>query len=118
MDLKTSISLKASTLIETLIALVIVTISFGVGITIFLNVTSSSNYLQKAKAKVLLEEQLSKTIYSKKYEHLEFSKDNIQIQQEVTFYKNFMDVVRLQLVAKNEQNQVLIEINQLVNIRN
>jgi hypothetical protein len=107
-------TLKSSTLIESLTAMVIVLLSFGIGTTIFSNVTSSSPLNEKTRAEILLKEVAAQTIHEKKFLDSETESAGIKIVKKVSPYNGANGLSILSIKALNRSNKVIAERNQLI----
>lgn len=79
---------KASTLIETIIAMVIVSISFGIGVTIYMNMQTSGNPLIRLKAYNEANNLVSQTLYKRDFRESNYTKENIRITKEIISYQS------------------------------
>ncbi len=63
----TNTSLKGSSIVETITALLIIVISFGAGMSIYLNIITNEQTISKTKANIILETMMTETIAQKRY---------------------------------------------------
>ena len=63
----TNTSLKGSSIVETITALLIIVISFGAGMSIYLNIITNEQTISKTKANIILETMMAETIEQKRY---------------------------------------------------
>lgn len=106
--------IKAATMIESLIAMVVVMLCFGIATTVYVNVISSGNQLLKMKSEFLLR----KVALESKRDHLfldeKITVDEITVQKRVTPYNGSKKLVRLNLQAFGNNEKLLSEYNELV----
>ncbi len=60
-------SLQGSSIVETITALLIIVISFGAGMSIYLNVITNEQTISKTKANIILETVMTETIEQQRY---------------------------------------------------
>ena len=106
--------LKASTLVETIIAMLIVTIAFSLALLLMINISRSSNNSLKTKAYFLANNILVQTKAEKTYLDQEFNFGNVVIKKTVTEYENNEELFQLNVSAYDKQNHKLFEQNELV----
>ena len=87
--------LNASTLIETIIAMIIVSISFGVGITIYANMQASGNPVYKTKAFREVDNIFHRSFHNQHFTTKKYQYGSIQI------------IRKLETYTKNENLKVL-----------
>jgi|CXWL01.1.fsa_nt_gi hypothetical protein len=106
--------IKAATLIESLIAMVIVMLCFGISTTVYINVISSGNQIQKLKSELILKKVAMET----KKEHLfldeEITLDEITVRKKITPYNGLKNLSQINLQAYNSNEKLLSEYNELV----
>ncbi|HAF29361.1 MAG TPA: hypothetical protein DCG75_09980 [Bacteroidales bacterium] len=106
--------LKASTLIETIIAMLIVTIAFSLALMLMLSISKNSNNSLKTKAYFLANEVLVKTKSEKTYFDQDFDYGNILIKKTVAEYENNEELFQLNISAYDVRNYKLVEQNELI----
>lgn len=79
--------LKASTLVETITASLIVALSFGVGTMIYFNILSSSSTINEEVAYAKALTVVHETIINEKYENDQWQKDGWTFKQEISDYQ-------------------------------
>ena len=111
--------LKAATLVEALMALVIVMICFVIGSMIYVNVINSDNNRQEIKANLILNETALKTKEEKKFidEKIEIGNENLIIQKTVILYKNIENLNLLTLIASDKKGRVIAQRKELIAIQ-
>jgi len=60
-------SLQGSSIVETITALLIIIISFGAGMSIYLNIITNEQTISKSKANIVLETIMAETIEQKRF---------------------------------------------------
>lgn len=104
--------LTASTMIETLVAMTIIMISFGVVALLVIN-TSRNTSILKLNAFLLCEDVKSETLALKNYEYDELKYENMDIIKTIKKYKQSADLQILEIQAFSK-NEVLIYETKLV----
>ena len=107
-------SVKASTLLEVIVAMVIILIVFSLAIGIYNNVLGSGNSAKEEELNSLMEHVISKTITDKNWNGEEFNHGNIKIKKSVTDFEDFSDIILITVTA-TEQNHELGKMRQLAN---
>ena len=105
--------LKGTTLVEVLVASIITAISFGIGLMIYTNVLHSNRSKQKTEISLLFEQHKYQTILKEKYQSKIIHLENIEIQENITLYKNKNDLLHLNYKALNTKGEIILEKNYL-----
>lgn len=79
--------IKCSTLVETLVAMIIVMLSFGIGLMIYLNITQSEGFSQKIKARLQMNQISVETIEKNLLMDEEYKKETIKIKKTIKPYE-------------------------------
>jgi hypothetical protein len=106
--------IQAATLIESLIAMVIVMLSFGIATTVYVNVISSGNQLQKLKSELLLKRIASETIKAHLFLDEKITVDEITVQKKITSYNGSKDLLEISLQAFSSNEKLLCSYNILI----
>jgi len=106
--------IQASTLVESLIAMVVVVISFGIATTVYINVLSSGEEVQKLKSMAILQ----KIAVEVKQDHL-FLDDDLKegefvIEKKIVSYNGQKYLFHLKLKAFSKNSKQLAEYNELI----
>lgn len=109
---------KASTLVESIIAMLIVTIVFSMALVLMLNISKNSNNSLKTKAYILANDVLVKTKSEKSYLDQEFNYGNITIKKMLVEYENNEELFLLNISTYDLRNHKLFEQNELIIIEN
>lgn len=96
--IKINTRLKAVSIIETLVAMVILTISLGIAFMIFMNVISNNSVIVKTRAKIIAQEVAQKAIDEERWLN-----ENLEIQN-FTIKKKFR-------LSNNADNLLLLEVS-------
>jgi hypothetical protein len=106
--------IKASSLIEVVVAMVIMVITFGVGMMIYHNILRSGINLQKVKAEHLLYKVTEKTIESKSFFDEDFIEGALLVRKKVGSYQNNASLLLLELQVFTKEEKLLAESNVLI----
>lgn len=109
--------IKGATLIESLIAMVIVMLCFGIATTVYVNVISSQNQFQQFKSEVLLKRIASETKDGYLFLDEKIIMDEIVVQKTIIQYGGMKHLVQIKLQAYNNAEKLLSEYNELVAIQ-
>ena len=112
-----TVNLKAATLMEALIALILIMFCFVIGSMIYVNVVKSDNNRQELNANLLLHEITLKTIQEKKFIDEKIENENMTIQKTVTQYKNTNNLNLLTLTASDKKGRILAQHKELMVIQ-
>jgi len=104
----------ASTLVEAIIAMLIVTIAFSMALVLMLNISKNSNNSLKTKAYILANDIMVKTKSEKLYFDQEFDYGNITIKKTVAEYENNEELFQLKVSAFDSRDHKLFEQNELL----
>lgn len=105
---------KASTLVEAIVAMLIVTIAFSLALVLMLNISKNSNNSLKTKAYILANDVMIQTKSEKSYFDQEFDYGNITIKKTVTEYENNEELFQLNIFAFDSRNHNFFEQNELI----
>ncbi len=114
------VRLNANTIAETITALIIIMISFGAGISIYLNVLQGDALVQRTQAHTLLSSLATETKYQKDFIDQIFQKDGLTIHQKVLPYENkdlnlsHQDVYLIHLQAFDAKSRLVQEHKELI----
>lgn len=101
------IKLKAATLMESLVAMVIVLACCGIAAMIYVNVMDSGNEREKLKAHLMLNEAAIKTKNEKLFLDEEIQGEFITIRKRITPYKEQADLSLLVLTAIDADGNIV-----------
>lgn len=106
--------LKASTLVETIVAMLIVTIAFSLALLLMVNISKNSNNSLKTKAYFLTNNIWVQTKAEHTFIDQEYTYGNILIKKTVTEYENNEELFQLNISVYDKQNHKLFEQNELL----
>jgi len=101
--------LKASSLFETIVALMVTMLVFGIAMTIYVNVLRNSTSLADFKASLRLEQLAKETKESKRFIDESFEEGNVSIEKRVGKYQNKEGLLLLELEAFDQTKRKLAE---------
>ncbi|MBS1635861.1 MAG: type II secretion system protein [Bacteroidetes bacterium] len=106
--------IQASTLLETLIAIVLILVCFSIATVVLVNIMQSDNGRMKLHARTELEALYIKTMEEKTFidEDVEF--DTFSIHKTISPYQDSPDLYLLALTATSKNAQVLDEFKKLI----
>lgn len=105
---------RASTLVETIVAMLIVTIAFSLALMLMVNISKSSNNSLKTKAYFLANNIWVQTKAEKTYLDQEFIYGNVVIKKTITAHDQIEELFWLNVSAYDDRNHLLFEQNELV----
>ena len=91
--------IKATSIVESLIAIVLIVIVFGIGMRSYLNVTNSTNLIVENRAALVLRQIAERTKATKQYIDQNFEEQGFNIQQQIRPYENYKKIYLLELKA-------------------
>ena len=106
--------INASTLVESLIAMVVVVISFGIATTIYVNVLSSGEEFQRLKAVAILQKIAMETKQNRLYLDDNIVVDQFIVEKKVISYNGQKHLFQLKLKAYVQKEKQLDEYNELI----
>jgi len=104
---KLNSSLKASTLMESLVAMVIIVVSLGVGTMIYSNVLNSDKQVLQLKATCILDQQAAQTKTEKSFLDDEKLLGNWKIKKKVDLYDQTKNLYQLTFSAFDGNGQLI-----------
>ncbi|MGZ3919072.1 MAG: hypothetical protein ACXVNM_01210 [Bacteroidia bacterium] len=106
--------LSGNTLVETLIAMVIILFCTAMGASIYMNVLSGQNSVEKMKATGIAKECISSSVSEKKFLDESFIIDELKIEKSCASYKGNKDLIDIKVVVKNNEDKVILNIEQVL----
>lgn len=106
-------NLNAVSIIETLVALAILTISFGVGMLVYLNVITNDSIILKTRAGILAEDIANQAIKNQRFLNETFEIQNLVVKKIIRPFNESNDLLRLQVTVYKDQ-QLIETYNQLI----
>ncbi len=113
--IKINKKIQAGTLIEVIVALIIILIVYGI-LTLFIQNISKQigNNKQKIEAYFIIEKTFNETIQNNQFFDEEFVSNNITFTKSVVHYKNYKDLYDIQIVALDRNKKLLVEMNEII----
>ncbi len=109
--------LKASSLIEVMVALIIVMVCFGIAMIIYLNVSQSDRQLQRLKGKLILNEIAIKTKNENSYIDDKIEFESINVNKTINPYNGIPGISLLLLEAYDLNGNKIVERKELVIVK-
>lgn len=106
--------LKGGTLVETLVAMVVIMLSFTIAVIIFSNVIRSSSFPRKVKAETLLKDLAARSKADNIFLDASFQYNGMQINKKVSPYAGSMGLSMLNLEAVDADGKRIAVFNELV----
>lgn len=106
--------IKASGLLETLIAIVLIVVSFGVASMILINLLQSDNGRVKLHAAIELESMMSETLKTSDFIDETEERNHLKMIKTIEAYKGSASLYQLTITAKNEKDETLGQIKRLI----
>ena len=108
--------LSGSTLLESLVAMILLLICIILATGVINSLSQSSNDLEKLKSALLSQELMNQTRKEERYIDEDIQEDRILLQKRSSKYNNIDDVVMIVITAKNEMGENLSVQHELVKI--
>ncbi|MFH0896227.1 MAG: hypothetical protein V2A54_17475 [Bacteroidota bacterium] len=105
--------LKGFTIIETLVALLVIMLCFGIGGLIITQTIKSDNCAQHSRALLLIKEMRMNAKNSSVYMDDEFSKEGIRIKKTVNPFGSFQNLVQVNYSAYDNEAKKIMEISDI-----
>jgi len=106
--------LKASSLFETIVGLMITMLVFAIAMTIYVNVIRSSTNIAELKALHRLEELSRETIIKKSFFDENFEEEGVVITKNINSYKGENGLLLLHLQATDPDKRNLAELKKII----
>lgn len=97
---------KASTLLEVIIAMVIILVVFSLAIGIYNNVLSATTPVKQQQAKAITEQVIRQSINEKNWNDEEHMQDSIGIKKMVLPYEKYTDLLLITVTASEQGKQI------------
>lgn len=105
---------KASTVLEVVIAMVIIVVVFGIGMMITGNVLRANLSIQHLRAKQILKDELIKAEEEKDPQNATLRIDDIEIERYIIDSTGFEGVRRIYLKAYDRNHQLIAEVQKII----
>ena len=106
--------LPATTIVETMVALSIVSIAFTVGMMIYFNVLDNSSIIQSISAENSLRQIMEATKQNKNFIEEEITQDGLLIQKTIQTREQSTELIWLHLEAIGENGKVIAALHELI----
>lgn len=106
--------LKSFTLIESIVALIIIMLCFGIGLMIYVNVMKSDSNFLKLKSSALLKEIVINTKINKHFIDEQYSFKEININKRIEKYKDQDNLNIVIFEAYDKSGKKICEMKELV----
>lgn len=105
---------KASTILEVIVSMIIIVIVFGIAMMIYTNVLRVSLSVKKLRAQALLQETMIKAEQATGNTNQSLTIDDFRIEQEVTQYNNQSNLTTIHLTAYDQNQQKVTELQKVI----
>jgi len=105
--IKLNTKIKASSLFETIVALTVIMIVFGIALTVFVNIMRTGNTLSEFKTSQQLEVLAKETKENKSYFNETFEEEGIVITKSIEKYKDSDELIVLIIEATDKTGRKL-----------
>lgn len=107
-------TVRASSLLEVVISMVIIVAVFGIAMMIYTNVLRSSLSSQKLKAEALLKEAAFTAEHNAVNTAQTFTAEDFRIEQEIKPYRGNTALIELHLTAYDQNQQKIAELQEVL----
>ena len=111
---KLKAEVKASTIMEVIVSMVIIVIVFGIAMMIFTNVLRLSLSAKKIRAQALLQETLLNAEHNPENTNQSFTVDDFRIEQVAGPYQQNSSLTLIQLTAYDQNQQKIAELQKVI----
>jgi len=94
---------RASTLVEVIVSMVIIVVVFGIAMMIYTNVLRVSLSAKKIRAQALLQETILNAAHNAQNTTQSFNLGDFRIEQQVTAYNSSLTTIHLTAYDQNQQ---------------
>src|SRR5688572_12254962 len=108
-DIMFKAKVKASSLIEVITALIIISLVFSLAIVVYLNVQRSGFSSKKLRYSMILDEVYSGIHKETLTGNKEFDYGDVIVHQEIKVHSSFPSLLLMQLAVRNEEGKLLAE---------
>jgi len=105
---------KASTILEVVIAMVLIVVVFSIAMMIFANVTSSSLSVKKIRAQAILHETLLNAEKTRDTVSKSLNVEDFRIEQDIKPYNQMSQVYDIRLTAYDGNQQKITELEKVI----
>jgi Tfp pilus assembly protein PilV len=97
---------KASTLLEVIIAMVIILVIFTLAIGVYNNVLGASPSIKKQQAKAMSDECIARSINEENWNDEQITRDDIILEKKVLPYQSYNDLVVITVTAFQQDKEL------------
>jgi ABC-type enterochelin transport system permease subunit len=97
---------QAFTIVETLTAMVLISIAFGIGILVFLNVTENRSITQEEQYQLIVENIRTTTFEKEDFRSQKYRLDNFVVVKLIRPYQGIENLYQLSIQLFDEQQEV------------
>lgn len=98
--------LNASTIVENLIASLIVAIVFSVGLTVYLNIATSGRSEMESKASSLAHVQMNETVLNNHFMDIRITEGEFEIVQTANQFKDDNNLAVIHIMVSKDNNEI------------
>lgn len=113
---KLKVKVKASTLLEVIVAMVVILIVFVLATGIYANVMRSSPSVKQQRVKAIISGLMGESITKGNWKDEVINIDSIAFQKTVTPYQTYSDLVLMQVIAI-EQGKEIEMVKRIIKVR-
>lgn len=106
--------LKAISVVESMVAMVLIVLSFGAGMALFLQVMTTDRLTSNTKARVVLNQVLVETKQSQSYLDETLERQGLTIEKKIIPYETRTDTYIINLEALDSKYEQLVQIREIV----
>ena len=107
-------SVRASTILEVVVSMVIIVVVFGIAMMIYTNVTRMSLSAKKIRAQALLQETMLVAEHTSVNVTQTINKDDFRIEEEVKPYHENVALTDIHLAAYDQNQQKIAELQKII----
>ncbi|MFI5219202.1 MAG: prepilin-type N-terminal cleavage/methylation domain-containing protein [Bacteroidia bacterium] len=106
--------INGSTLIETLVAMVIIIICFGIGTVIYSNVINSVDFRQRLHASMVLNEVSIQSKKDNNYVDNDYEIENLVVKKKINRFMESDDLLQMTLSAYNGKGKLIAQHKEVI----
>lgn len=114
--MKNKQKLKAISIIESMVAMVLIVISFGAGMALFLQILTTDKLTSNTKARVILNQIIEESKYSQKYIDETLEREGLTIEKKISPYDKQANAYIISLEALDSKYHQLVQIREIIYI--
>jgi Tfp pilus assembly protein PilE len=105
---------RASSILEVLISMVVILIVFSIAMVIYTNVLKLSLSVKKIRAQAVLQDIMIRSEYETNLSDQSFSRDDLRIELEIRKVDDFQRLSSVNLTAYDDNQQKVAELQKLI----